>query len=70
MKSYIKPKHIELGTCFICKTPCNPNSYCHRECAIAFDSEKQRLLDEAKIESLKLIIEEKDKLLYPKSKPQ
>jgi hypothetical protein len=68
MKSYIKPKHIELGTCFICGEPCE--RYCHLKCAIAFDSEKQRLLDEAKVKSLKLIIEEKDKLLYPKSKPQ
>lgn len=68
MKSYIKPKHIELGTCFICGEPCE--RYCHLKCAIAFDSEKQRLLDEAKINSLNEVIKEKDKLLYPKSKPQ
>jgi hypothetical protein len=66
MKSYIKPKHIELGTCFICNTPCE--RYCHLKCAIAFDSEKQRLLDEAKINSLNEVIKEKDKLLYPKPK--
>lgn len=55
---------MSIGTCFICNTPCE--RYCHLKCAMAFDSEKQRLLDEAKVESLKLIIEEKDKLIVMK----
>jgi len=63
MKHSPKPKRMEIGTCFICGEPCE--RYCHLKCAISFDSEKQRLLDEAKITSLNQIIEEKDKLLYP-----
>jgi hypothetical protein len=54
---------MEIGTCFICGEPCE--RYCHLKCAISFDSEKQRLIDEAKINSLNQIIKEKDKLLYP-----
>ena len=64
MKHSPKPQRMQIGTCFICGEPCE--RYCHLKCAIAFDSEKQRLLDEAKIESLKLIIEEKDKIIKEK----
>ncbi len=63
MKHSPKPKRMEIGICFICGEPCE--RYCHLKCAISFDSEKQRLIDEAKITSLNQIIEEKDKLLYP-----
>jgi hypothetical protein len=58
MKGYIKPKHIELGTCFICGEP--RERYCHLPCALSFDSEKQRLIDEAKINDLKQLLEEKN----------
>ena len=56
---------MSIGTCFICGETCE--RYCHLKCAIAFDSEKQRLLDEAKINDLKLIIEGKDKMLKEKN---
>jgi hypothetical protein len=64
MKHSPSPKRMSIGTCFICGEPCE--RYCHLKCAIAFDSEKQRLLDEAKINSLKELIEEKDKLIVMK----
>jgi hypothetical protein len=66
MKGTPNPRKMNIGTCFICGEPCE--RYCHLKCAIAFDSEKQRLLDEAKITSLNQIIEEKDKLLLTKLK--
>ena len=65
MKGTPNPRRMSIGTCFICGEPCE--RYCHLKCAIAFDSEKQRLLDEAKINDLKLIIKEKDKLIQEKN---
>ena len=61
MKHSPKPKRMEIGTCFICGEPCE--RYCHLKCAISFDSEKQRLIDEAKINSLKDALEEKQKVI-------
>lgn len=64
MKHSPSPKRMSIGTCFICNEPCE--RYCHLKCALAFDSEKQRLLDEAKIKDLNQIIAEKDKMLQSK----
>jgi len=42
----IRPKPIELGTCFICLKPCE--AYCHLECALAMSEERDKRKEEAK----------------------
>lgn len=50
------------GTCFICKKPCDSDSYCHYECAYAIFDEKQKRIHEARAMERQLIKEEKEKL--------
>lgn len=50
MKGYKESRKITEGICFICGKPCDSNSYCHHECAIAFAEEKDRRIKEARQE--------------------
>lgn len=64
MKGCTKPKDTLMqGTCFVCRQPCDPLAYCHRECAISLSSARELECEKAKVLDLKQVIEEKDKLL-------
>lgn len=65
MKSYIKPTNpLQQGRCFICLKPLdNPLAYAHHECCLSASNVKELALAQAKVESLKLVIKEKDKML-------
>jgi hypothetical protein len=68
MKSYTKPTNpLQQGRCFIClKQLDNPLAYAHHECCLSASNVKELANAQAKINDLKVLIEEKDKLLYPK----
>ena len=36
MKGDFTPKEFHLGECYLCMKPCDNQSYCHNECAIAY----------------------------------
>lgn len=46
VKGYVKPPVFNQGTCFICKNECNPEAYCHFECALSYAEAKDKLVKE------------------------
>lgn len=52
-----------LGICFICKNPCNPQAYAHQECCLSASAIKELSIANSKIQDLKVILEEKQKIL-------
>lgn len=63
---------LQQGRCFICLNPTdNPQAYAHQECCLSASNVRELANAQAKINDLRLIIEEKDKLLQskPSKKP-
>ena len=48
-KEHLDIKEFVEGKCFICGKPCDPESYCHFECALAYANEKEKRIREAQI---------------------
>ena len=48
MKGYVHPEPFRIGTCFLCREPCDGDKCLHFTCAIAYSDEKERRIRQAK----------------------